>query len=125
MPTASLAASLSPSSLSLPAVTIVYSEAGGSPRLALTGAQTYPIDIAMMPSAGLRGLRIAYATTDAAGVAVTAPLSIRLTVASVVQTLPLSPGGFLALADPSPSSGITAISIVTTGNAVVSVEALG
>jgi len=39
-------------------ITITYSGQGGPGRLELTGAQTYPIDLAMMPSAGLRGLLV-------------------------------------------------------------------
>jgi len=37
----------------------------------------------------------------------------------------LSPGGAFLLASPTPTHGITALSIVTTANAVVHVYALG
>lgn len=105
-------------------VTVVYSDGGGPWRFEFTGAQTITVDISAMPAAGLKGLRIEFDATDAAGVTVTAPLSIHWTSNAIPKVEELSPDGVFMLASPSPTNGITALSLVSTANAVAHVVAV-
>jgi hypothetical protein len=108
---------------------LTFTGGGGPGRLELTGAQTYVVDLAMMPAAGLRGLLVVVDSLDAAGTAITAPVTLTWTSNAVAKSEKLMPSAdapaFLALANPSPVTGITALSIVTTANAVVHVACLG
>lgn len=106
-------------------VDLPHTGIGGAGRIQLTGAQTYDIDLAMMPTAGLKGLVVQVDATDGAGDTVTTPVTLQWTSNATVKSEELSPGGFLALCSPSPVNGITALSIITTANAVVHVTAIG
>lgn len=124
MPTLTLAASLTAPAPMAPSVLLTY-RGFSSDRLELTGAQTYEIDLAMMPAAGLKGLLVEVETKDAAGATVTAPITLTWTSDGDPKSEELSPGGFFALASPTPTAGITALSIVSTANCIVRVTALG
>lgn len=87
----------------------------------LTGAMTYNVDLAMMPAAGLQGLMITIAKTDANGAPVSVPVRVNLTPGGYVM---LPPGGGLALAAPLLAASITGISLVSTANALARVSAL-
>jgi hypothetical protein len=108
---------------------LTFTGGGGPGRLELTGAQTYVVDLAMMPAAGLRGLLVVVDSLDAAGTAISAPVTLTWTSNAVTKSEKLMPSAdapaFLALANPAPVTGITALSIVTTANAVVHVSAVG
>lgn len=102
---------------------------GGAPRVELTGAQTYEIDLEMMPAEGLKGMLVVLEPLDAEGSPIEAPITVTWTSNSVEKSEEISATtdrpGFIALCSPSPVNGITALSIVTTANAVVHVTALG
>lgn len=110
-------------SISTPAVSVTshltFTGEGGAGRLELTGAVTYVLDLAMVPAAGCRGLLVVVDLADAAGVAATAPVTLTWTSNAVSKSEEVSPGGFLALSSPTPAHGVTALSIITTANAVV------
>lgn len=82
----------------------------------LTGAGTKVVG--NIPSAGAKALLI---TLDA-GVGV-APVLIVLN--GSLTPVEISAGGFLLLANPNPTAGVTAISITHTGTCTVHVWALG
>lgn len=124
MPTATLGFNLS-APLDSGAVSLTHSQATALGRLEFAGAATHVIDLAAMPAAGLRGLLIVVEATDADGAAVTAPISIHWTSNSIAKVEELSPGGAFLLASPSPTNGITALSIVATATCVVRVYAMG
>lgn len=105
--------------------TITYTGLSCADPIQITGAQTYAIDLAMMPAAGLRVLRVEVDTTDAAGDTVSTPITLQYTANNVQHSLELSPGGHVGIASPAPTNGITALSIITTANAVVRVTAAG
>lgn len=82
----------------------------------------------MMPPEGLKGLLVVVDPLDAAGSPVTAPIIIIWTSGENAKSEEISAGtvgGFLALCSPSPTNGITALSIVATSSAVVHVACLG
>lgn len=106
-------------------ISVTYSGLSEMPRLELTGAQTYDFDLAWAPSEGLKGLVITFDTTDGAGAAVEDPITLTWTSNVVSKSEELSPGGAFLLCSPTPTNGITALSIVTTANAIVRVAALG
>ena len=118
------------------AVTTTFSISTGAPVLAsmlvsagidgekipLTGAQTYDVDLAMMPGTGVQALLVSVDLKDAAGLAATADVRINFTPGGYVV---LPPGGALALAAPGTAAGITTLQLVSTANAVVRVSAQG
>lgn len=106
-------------------ISVTYSGLSEMPRLELTGAQTYEIDLAWAPSEGLKGLVVTLDTADAAGAVVEDPIAITWTSNAVSKSEELSPGGAFLICSPTPTNGITALSIVTTANAVVRLAALG
>lgn len=106
-------------------VSITYDNATGMQRLALTGAQTYAVDLAMMPAAGCKALRLRYETTDALGADVTASITVMFTSSAVAKSMSFGPGAEIQIADPNVVAGITALSVTTTGNALVYVSAVG
>jgi hypothetical protein len=125
LPVSTLACSVTEPAAPNASAAIVYHGSTGEIRLELTGAVTYPIDLGMMPAAGLRGLRIVYDALDANGDAATDNITIRRTINSVSRDEPLSPGGWFAFADPAPTAGTTALTIISTSNAVVRVICIG
>ena len=106
-------------------VEITYSACTSIARLELTDAQTYPIDLAMMPDAGLRGLLVVIDAVDADNNPVTDPVTVRWTSNGATKNEKLTPGGFVALGQPTAEDGITALSIVSTASCVVAVYAIG
>lgn len=122
--TATVASSLqpaggSPFGVSVP---VAYTALEPGLMLPLTGAQTYNVDLAMMPGTGLTGLVVSVDKTDAFGGAVTAPVKVVFTNGY----LWIPPGGAMSVAAPAlASGGITSLSLVTTANAVVHVSACG
>lgn len=125
MPSLTFSASLTGPAPVAPSVSLTYHGHTHLGRLELTGAQTYDVDLAMMPAAGLKGLLVELDTKDAAGATVTDAVSVRWTSNSVQKSEELSPGGFFALCSPTPVNGITALSIISTANAIVRLTALG
>jgi hypothetical protein len=107
-------------------VPITYDNVGGTARVEMTGPATQTIDLSMMAGgAGLKLLLVTVDTTDAGGLAVVAPVSIHWTSNALAKVEELSPDGVFLLASPNPTHGVTALSIVTTANAVVHVLCLG
>ena len=108
---------------------ITYSGFSGGLRLELTGAQTYVIDLAMMPAAGLRGLLVVLESLDAAGSPVTAPITVQWSRGEEIHDIEVSATateiGFISLGSPDPTAGITGLSIITTASCVVRVTACG
>ena len=94
-------------------------------RLEMTGAGSHTVDLVGMGSAGLKGLLVMIDTLDALGVALTAVVKLTWTSNSTSKTEEISAGGFFALANPAPTTGITALAIVVTAPAVVHLWALG
>lgn len=125
MPTSTLSCSVTDPPAPNASVQVVFHGSTGEQRIELTGAQTYAIDLVMVPTAGLRGLRVVYEPLAADGTAASANITIRRTVNGVSRDEPLSPGGWLAFADPAPTAGTTALSIISTADAVVRVLGLG
>lgn len=125
MPSATLSFALTGPTPLAASVALTYRGFSNAGRVELTGAQTYEIDLAMMPAAGLKGLCVQIDTVDAANNTVTASITLTWTSNGTEKSEELSPGGFLALGSPSPTNGITALSITSTANAVIHVTALG
>lgn len=103
-----------------------YSAAGGPGRLVLTGADTFAVDFAMFGGASVKLLLVSVDTTDNAGAAVSTPVTVRRTVNSLTVNEPLGPGDFLLLTNltAATTTGTTALTLVSTANAVVHVIAL-
>lgn len=109
-------------------IQITYNGQSSADRIEMTGAMTHTIDLAMMPAAGLKGLLVRLDPLDASGAAVTAPVTVTWTSNAVAKSQELSTGdsgGFIAICSPSPTNGITALSITSTADCVVRVAALG
>jgi len=124
MPSATLTFTCSSPPLSAQ-IALTYTGLGHIVRLELTGAQTYPVDLGMIPAEGCKGVLVLVGEKDAAGAALTAPVTLRRTSNAVSKDEEISGGGAFMIASPSPANGITAISIVTTANAVVQIIVLG
>lgn len=106
-----------------PSVTLTYTAATGEGEtIPLTGAQTYAVDLAMLPAAGAQGLLVEVDLKDAAGVAATAPVRVTLTPGGYVDMMP---GGFLVVAAPGTAAGVTAMTLTSTASALVRVSAYG
>lgn len=129
MPSLALGFTLAGPAPAVDSTDITYSGFSGGLRLELTGAQTYVIDLAMMPAAGLRGLLVVLESLDAAGSPVTAPITVECARGEETSSFEVSATateiGFLALGSPDPTAGITGLSIVSTASCVVRVTALG
>jgi hypothetical protein len=127
MPAATFTMSVAASSAPSPAsVAVTYGNIGGTPRLELTGVETYAIDLAMMPAAGIKGLYITMDTTDAAGATVSTPITIRRVVGGVTINEPLGPGDAFAFTNAGVTSGgTTALTLISAANAVVHIYAIG
>lgn len=110
-------------------VALTYRGSSGIGRLEMTGAHTHVVDLAMMPAEGLKGLLVTVDSLDAAGSPITAPVTLTWTSNGVAKSEKLMPSvdavAFLAIGNPAPVTGITALSIVSTANAVVHVQCLG
>lgn len=124
MPTASVSFTESSTGASV-TIPITYQDAGGVPRIEMSGSQTYPVDLAMMPAAGTKVLIVWVDAHDAAGGIPTAPLTVTWTSNAVSKSQPIGPGSALLIADPSPVHGPTALSLVSTVSCVAHVAALG
>lgn len=129
MPTATIGFTLTGPAPSTGTTEITYRGAAPGLRIELTGAQTYTIDLAMMPAEGLKALLVVVETVDADNNPITAPVTVRWTSNGVQKEEELSPSvdqaAFLAIGSPAPVNGITALEIESTANAVVRVSALG
>ena len=129
MSSASLSVTLASSATAVPArsVTIPYTAAGGPGQLPLTGAQTFVVDLTMFGGASIKGIVIVMDTVDVDGVAVSTPVTLRRVVNSVTINEPLGPGDVFALSNLSASgtTGTTALTIVSTANALLHVAVLG
>lgn len=85
-------------------------------------AETYVIDLAMMPATGLTYLQVSLGTIDAIGGAVVTPVKVVFTNGYAW----IGPGGSITIATPAlASGGVTGLSIVTTMPAVVTVTLAG
>lgn len=129
MPSLALGFTLSGPSPATDTTDLTYTGATGAIRLALTGAQTYVIDLAMMPAAGLRGLLVVLESLDAAGSPVTAPITVEWSRGETIHEIEVSATateiGFFSLGSPDPTAGITGLSIISTASCVVRVTACG
>src|SRR6185503_14239807 len=85
-------------------------------RLIMTGSGTQAVPFGTVASAKL--LLLEY-EQDAAGL----PILVKFNGSA--DSIELKPGGFLAYGSPDPTSGITSISLVRTGDAVVRVRLFG
>lgn len=101
---------------------VTYTAATGDQVIPLTGAQTYDVDLAMMPTAGVQALLVSVDLVDSAGVGVTAPVQVNLTPGGFVM---VQPGGGLSIAAPNTADGVTGLQLVSAANAVVRVSAYG
>ncbi len=115
-------AGLGPTSVASLTLPITGSASIADEVIPLTGAQTYAVDLAMMPAAGLQGLKVSVDRLDAAGLAATASVRVTLTPGGFVDVMP---GGAITLATPATAAGITGLSLVSTANALVRVSAIG
>lgn len=109
-------------------ITLTYKSAGELPRLEIAGAGTYAVDLAFVPAAGCKGLLVIVDALDASG-SPAAPIEVEWTSNALTKSEELAPSvdqpAALMLASPAPVNGITALSIITTGPAVVHVLGLG
>lgn len=85
-------------------------------RLVLSGATTTVVPVGT--AAPVKGMLIEF-EPDAAAAAV------NFTVNGGTDVIELSPGGFLAYFNPTPSTGITALSVTHTTSACIKVALLG
>ena len=130
MPSAIIGYTLSGTGLATKAATSALTYSGKSDiDVTLTGVDSYTVDLAMMPAAGLKGLLVIVDPLDAAGSPITAPVTITWTSNAVSKSELISAGsetpGFFAIGNPTPVTGITALSLTSTANAVAHVVALG
>lgn len=130
MPSATIGYTLSGTGVETAAATSSLTYSGKSAaRVELTGVDSYTFDLAMMPAAGLKGLLVIVDPLDAAGSPITAPVTVTWTSNAVAKSELISAGsetpGFLAIGNPTPVTGITALSLASTANAVAHVVALG
>ena len=88
------------------------SSSGG--RLAISGAGSTDVDFGTSPLAGAKGVFVYYE-------AGTAPIQVRYGG----QDMELSVGGSFHYFNPSPTDGVTALTIVTTAAATVRTRVLG
>lgn len=87
-------------------------------RLIMTGAGTTTVPFGTVGAPGLKMLLIEYEADPLA-------LPIQLKFNGGTDPLELAPGGFLAYGNPVPTTGITALTITRTGDAVVRVRLFG
>lgn len=103
-------------------VALGYSAQVPAEGIPIYTAETYNIDLAMMPATGLQALLVSVDKIDPNGGQVSAPIKVVFTGGFIW----LGPGGACALATPPLAvNGITSVSIVTTAPCVVHVTALG
>lgn len=97
-------------------------EAGG--RFVLTGAGTQVVDFGSLAATGAKAIHIEVEPVAAGGTA--APVNIQFNGAGAPGNIEIAQGGHIELANPTPSAaGITAMSIVHTQDACVTVRILG
>lgn len=130
MPSASIGFTLTGTGVTPSAASSSLTYSGKSEaRIELTGVDSYTIDLAMMPAAGLKGLLVIVEPLDAADSPITDPVTVTWTSNAVSKSEKISAGpetpGFFAIGNPSPVTGITALSLASTANAVVRIVALG
>lgn len=90
--------------------------------IALTGSQTYNVDLAMLPSNGAQGWMVRVGTTDANGAPVSTPVRVNFTPGGYRY---IPPGGWIQEAAPHTTVGVTALQLVSTANALVTISAVG
>lgn len=103
-----------------PAATRAFSNSGAfsskqESDLVLTGSGTKVVSFGTVAAA--KGLLV---ELDA-----TALAPVNLLINSSVTPIELAPGGFLAISSPAPTAGITALSVVYTLDATLSIRILG
>jgi hypothetical protein len=99
-----------------------YTASTGQQEIPLTGAQTYTVDLAMMPADGVQMLLVTVDRLDADGAAATDPVRVALTPGGYVD---LPPRGALAVLAPGTEGGITGLTLTSTANALVRLVANG
>lgn len=112
-----------PADATLPADQVPIAASGSfgheaSAVLNLTGAGTKVVDMGTIPAAGAKAVLV---KVDA-GASVT-PITVAINGGS--QPVQVSAGGFILISNPSPTAGITALTITHTSSCVVRVWALG
>lgn len=110
-----------------PGYSVQYTGAYEAPRIAITGAGTLTLSdfSALLPATGAQILLVTLDAVDGAGLALTAPVNFVMTgTTHGTMQLPIA-GGAFAIVAPGTMGGVTGLAIVTTGNAVVRVQAAG
>jgi hypothetical protein len=88
-------------------------------RLSLSGSGTKVLDLGSVGAPGAKGLMILVEASSTA-----APVEVRLN-GSATGGVEVSPGGLMVVGNPSPVSGITAVSLVYTTAVTVRIWLLG
>ncbi len=88
--------------------------------LKLTGAGTKTLDLSTVPAAGVKYLLIKL--DGGQGVV---PVNVRFNGGGSSGQVEISPGGFVMIGSPAPTTGITAADVVYTSAATVRVWAFG
>lgn len=113
-------ASLAPGDAAQALLTVTGSEPGL--LIALTGSQTYNIDLAMIPANGCQCWMVRVEMTDANGAPVSAPVRVNFTPGGYRM---IPPGGAILEMAPKTTVGITTLQLVSTANALVHVTVGG
>lgn len=87
-------------------------------KLAITGAGTHVVGFGTIVSPGVKAIFLEYPNISPA----LAPINVRVNGGST--DMEIAPGGFWIYSNPSPTAGLTDISIVTTAAAMVRVTLL-
>lgn len=90
--------------------------------LQLTGSGTKTLDLGTLGSPGAKGYLIKVEATPSVGAL---PITVRLNGAGAPGEEEIAPGGFKAVGNPSPVSGVTQITIVWQSDCRVSIWVLG
>jgi hypothetical protein len=99
-----------------------WGAATGQQEIPLTDAETYDVDLAMMPSAGVQMLLVTVGALDGDGVAAEDPVRVNLTPGGYVM---LPPRGGICLLAPGVAAGVTGLQLVSSKNALVKLIAYG
>lgn len=100
-----------------------YSFAVDYPSLALTGAGTYTVDLAGMPSTGCKALVVAFDAFDVFGATAAGAITVARTVNGVVLNEAMAPGDVMAHA--SSAKATTALAIQYLAGALLHISARG
>lgn len=111
--------------------TVGYTAQGGDPWLPLVASVPYAVDFAMLPPTGARAILVSIDTQDSASppntLPSTATVAVAFTINGTPQAIPLGPGGAIQIVNPSPgtTTGVTAMTLTASVNAIAHVTVLG